>query len=169
MNQSTIMISRTSCVSVHRDPRGDAAGSHMSQSKGLQLLEGNISGDPMPTTPRRQVGPTFLSHILTRTPRLCLDSGADRWTPLCSHTQETARQDYSGWAHMSGAQQFTFSNRENVFNCKVKSPLQPHCVFCKLQDFSILWFVMKCYFKKLNLHMARLKLNLHSCKMTTCM
>ena len=97
MNQSTTTISRTSCVSVRRDPRGDAAGSHMSQAKGLQLLEGNISGDPTPTTPRRQVGPTFQSHILTRTPRLHLDSGADRWTPLCSRTQKTACQDYSGW------------------------------------------------------------------------
>ena len=98
MNQSTTMISRTACVSVRRDPRGDAAGSHMSQAKGLQLLEGNISSDPKPTTPRRQVGPTFQSHILMRTPRLRLDSYADWWTPLCSRTYETARQDYSGWA-----------------------------------------------------------------------
>ena len=47
MNQSTTTISRPAyCVSVRRDPRGDAAGSHMSLAKGLRLSEGNISGDP---------------------------------------------------------------------------------------------------------------------------
>ena len=132
MNQSTTTISRTSCDIVRRNPRGDAAGSHMSQAKGLQLLEGNISGDPKPTTPRRQVGPTFQWHILTRTPRLRLDSGADRWTPLCSRTQETAHQDYSWWAfpHVGDTTVYVFKQRKHF---QLQSEISIVASLCILQ------------------------------------